>query len=53
MVKVIRISDETYRELVKLKGQMTTQTGQIATIEDVVKRLIKIAKEKVGKASET
>jgi len=44
-MKTIRVEDDVHRELVKLKGEMTSKTGEIVSLNDVLRELIKIARE--------
>jgi len=44
----IRNAEETYKELIKLKGEITAKEKRNITIEEVLKRLIKLWEEELG-----
>ncbi len=45
-MKIIKIKDGTHTELIKVKGQLTAQTGKEATFDDAILWLIQYMKEK-------
>ena len=39
-MKMVKIQDETHRQLTKLLGKLTAQNGEIKTYDDVIRTLI-------------
>jgi hypothetical protein len=45
MSKMIRISDETHTELVKISGELQSKNGRSKTLDDAIKELIRCWKQ--------
>jgi hypothetical protein len=39
-MKTLKISDQTHAQLTKIVGQLTAETGKIATYEDAINELL-------------
>jgi hypothetical protein len=44
-MKMLKITEETHTELTKVKGQLTANTGKVATYDDAILYLIQTAKK--------
>ena len=47
-MKIVKLKDETHRELTKVKGLLTSKTGKDATYDDAIMWLIQNLKEKTS-----
>jgi hypothetical protein len=45
-MKTLKISDQTHAKLTKIVGQLTAETGKIATYEDAISALLKEVERK-------
>jgi len=45
-MKSIKISDESYVSLVKLKANLTSKNGKIRTFDEAIQELLKVYNEK-------
>lgn len=45
-MKIVKLKDETHRELTKVKGLLMSKTGKDATYDDAIMWLIQNLKEK-------
>lgn len=46
MVKTIRLSDEIHKELMKIQGELQSQTGELTTMEDTIKTMVEAYRKK-------
>ncbi len=46
MVKTLRISDESHKEMLKIQGQIQAKTGEFTSMDDVIAELVKSFKKK-------
>jgi len=46
MVKTLRISDESHKEMLKIQGQIQAKSGEFTSMDDVIAELVKTFKRK-------
>ena len=47
MVKSLRISDESHKEIMKIIGEIQSKTGEFTTHDDAIAELIKAYRKKI------
>jgi len=45
-MKMLKIKDDTHKELTSVLGELTTRNGEIKTYDDVLKELLAVYKKK-------
>ena len=46
MVKTLRISDESHKEILKIQGQIQAKTGEFTSMDDVIVELARSFKKR-------
>lgn len=46
MVKTLRISDESHRDMLKIQGELQAKSGEFTSMDDVIEFLVKAYKKK-------
>ncbi|KFM14398.1 hypothetical protein SCCGRSA3_00019 [Marine Group I thaumarchaeote SCGC RSA3] len=46
MVKTLRISDESHKEMLKIQGEIQAKSGEFTSMDDVIEHLVKTYKKK-------
>jgi predicted CopG family antitoxin len=46
MVKTIRISDENHKELLKIQGEIQSETGEFTSMDDAIAGMVEAYKKK-------
>jgi predicted CopG family antitoxin len=46
MVKTIRISDENHKELLKIQGEIQSETGEFTSMDDAIAEMVEAYKKK-------
>jgi len=46
MVKTLRISDKSHKEMLKIQGEMQAKTGEFTSMDDVIAKLAESYKKK-------
>ena len=46
MVKTLRISDESHKEILKIQGQSQAKSGEFTSMDDVIAELVRSFKKK-------
>lgn len=46
MVKTLRISDESHKEMLKIQGEIQAKSGEFTSMDDVIEHLVKTYKKR-------
>ena len=46
MVKTIRISDENHKELLKIQGELQSESGEFTSMDDAIAEMVEVYKKK-------
>ncbi len=46
MVKTLRISDSTHKEILKIQGQIQAKSGEFTSMDDVIAQMVQSFKKK-------
>jgi len=46
MVKTLRISDHSHKEMLKIQGEIQAKSGEFTSMDDVVTQLVKAYRKK-------
>lgn len=46
MVKTLRISDSSHKEMLKIQGEIQAKSGEFTSMDDVIENLVKIYRKR-------
>jgi len=46
MVKTLRISDDSHRDMLKIQGELQAKSGEFTSMDDVIEFLVKAYKKR-------